>query len=330
MNSYDKQKYSSLLVKGNLHDAIKYLEVFSEYEEISKKYNDIFKCNNELVRSENEIINELDLIYQKYYKEVFWHKRNLDEAENRLFENLWEFCGSDRNLEKNSYIEDEVEKIVRREGYEFLGGDTAGYYGPYIWSSSIRESYDVELPSGTEKYSVIMMDGFISRSWLDFLSFGKVGTGGWIGKDGTLCCVSSVYDIESLDFKISFLKHEAQHGYDKRRFTHITSAELEYRAKLVELVYWEDDKVMTKFHSEADSSDLRNTHSIASHRIVNDLSKRIFDIDYESSISRFTENLDIVKEVAKELLNEDTVRLSEEINTSYNTVTEQKSIQRQI
>jgi len=36
MNSYDKQKYSSLLVKGNLHDAIKYLEVFSEYEEISK------------------------------------------------------------------------------------------------------------------------------------------------------------------------------------------------------------------------------------------------------------------------------------------------------
>lgn len=311
MSNYDKQKYSALLVKGNLHDAIKYLEIFPEHDEISKKYNEIFRYDKPLFRSQNEVLNELDAIYQKYYKDVFWYKENHDKAEAKLFENLWEFCGGDANIEKDSYIEMEVEKIVLREGFEFLGGDTAGYYGPYIWENSNKEAYDVELPSGTEKYTVIMMDGFVSRSWLDFLSFGKIGTGGWIGKDGTLCCIRSVYDIESADFKISFLKHEAQHGYDKRMFPQTTSAELEYRAKLVELIYWEDEKIMKKLHSEADNSDVRNTHSIASHRIISDLSTKIFGIDYEINISRFIENLDNVKELAKELIFEDTIRLNE-------------------
>lgn len=96
-----------------------------------------------------------------------------------------------------------------------------------------------------------MMDGFVSRSWLDFISFGNVGTGGWIGKDGSLCCIKSLYDINSQNFKTSFLKHEAQHGYDIKKFSGISSIDLEYRAKLVELIYWEDTKIIKKIHLEA-------------------------------------------------------------------------------
>lgn len=311
MEKYDVQKYSSLLVKGNLHEAIKYLEMFPEHHELLKRYNDVFKLNQELSRSDNDVINKLDSIYQSYYKNVFWFNEDPTASETKLFDQLWEFCGGDDNIKKNKYIESEVEKIVRQERYEYLGGKTAGYYGPYIWKDSRRETYDVELPYGTENYSVIMMDGFVSRSWLDFLSFGKVGTGGWIGKDGTLCCVSSHYDTESLEFKVSFLKHEAQHGYDKRVFPNLTSEELEYRAKLVEQIYWEDKELLKRLHFEADNSENSNSHSLASHRIISDLSRRVFKVDYEENLGSFVEKLDYVKELAKILLDENSSRYSE-------------------
>lgn len=311
MEIFDKQKYSSFLVKGNLHDAIKYIERFSDQADLLNEYKEVFMNNKEVSRSTNNVINELDKIYQKYYRDVFWYKENLEKAETRLFTSLWIFCGENENLEKNSQIEVEVEKIVRKEGYEYLGGDTAGYYGPYIWETSIKETYEVELPSGVEEYSIIMMDGFISRSWLDFLSFGKVGTGGWSGKDGTLCCIKSLYDIESQVFKISFLKHEAQHSIDKRLFSKITSSELEYRAKLVELVYWEDEKIIKMIHLESENSDERNTHSSASHRIISDLSRKLFNTKYEEDLSAFLNKLDEVRFASRELLIEDTNRLSE-------------------
>jgi hypothetical protein len=311
MEIFDKQKYSSLLVKGNLHDAIKYIERFADQADLLNKYKEVFMNNKDVSRYTNNVINELDKIYQKYYRDVFWYKENLEKAEASLFKSLWVFCGENENLEKNSQIELEVEKIVRKEGYEFLGGDTAGYYGPYIWETSNKETYEVELPSGVEEYSIIMMDGFISRSWLDFLSFGKVGTGGWSGKDGTLCCIKSLYDIESQVFKISFLKHEAQHSIDKKLFSKITSSELEYRAKLVELVYWEDEKIIRMIHLESENSDERNTHSSASHRIISDLSRKLFNTKYEEDLSTFLNKLDEVRIASRELLIEDTNRLSE-------------------
>ena len=311
MEIFDKQKYSSMLVKGNLHDAIKYIEKFTDQSDLLNQYNEVFINNKDVIRSTNKVINEVDKIYQQYYKDVFWYKENRVNAENSLFTSLWAFCGENEELAKNSQIENEVEKIVRNEGYEFLGGDTAGYYGPYIWETSNNEIYEVELPSGVEKYSLIMMDGFISRSWLDFLSFGKVGTGGWSGKDGTLCCIKSLYDIESPVFRISFLKHEAQHSLDRRLFPKITSVELEYRAKLIELIYWEDEKIIKMIHLEAENSDERNTHSVASHKIIADLSRWLFNVNYEGDLRKFINRLDDVRTASRELLNIDTNRLKD-------------------
>jgi len=310
MEIFDMQNYSSLLVKGNLHEAIKYIERFSDQADLLKEYKDVFMNNRKVTRSTNLRIDELDKIYQNYYRDVFWNKENLKKAEITLFTSLWKFCGEDECIDINSEIEVEVEKIVSNEGYHFLGGETSGFYGPYIWETSSKETFEVELPSGVEAYSIIMMDGFISRSWLDFLSFGKVGTGGWSEKDGTLCCIKSLYDTGSQVFKISFLKHEAQHSLDKRLFPDITSIELEYRAKLVELIYWEDEKIIKMIHLEAKNTDERNTHSMASHRIITDLSRTIFNTKYEEELSLFLNKLDEVRMASRELLIEDTNRLN--------------------
>lgn len=80
-------------------------------------------------------------------------------------------------------------------------------------------------------------------------------------------CVGQAYDFESERFLVSILKHEAQHTVDMKRFPGITPAELEYRAKLVELHYSGDISLLQKFISEADEGKTGDSHAVASARI---------------------------------------------------------------
>lgn len=102
---------------------------------------------------------------------------------------------------------------------------------------------------------------------MDYLSFGKVGTGGWTSSDGTINCIEQAYDLESERFLVSLLKHEAQHAVDMKQFPNITSTELEYRAKLVELHYTSDLDLLQEFLSAADESKVNDGHAVASARI---------------------------------------------------------------
>lgn len=158
--------------------------------------------------------------------------------------------------------------MLETAGYHALFGKTQGYYGPYIWQETVPTTYQVELPGGTAEYTVNILKGFVFRSWMDYLSFGKVGTGGWIlGEDGTINCIEQAYDFESERFLVSLLKHEAQHVVDMKQFPGITPAELEYRAKLVELHYSNDLGLLQEFLSAADESKVNDGHAIASAKI---------------------------------------------------------------
>ena len=63
------------------------------------------------------------------------------------------------------------------------------------------------------------------------------------------------------------MKHEAQHTVDMKQFPEITPAELEYRAKLVELHYSGDLGLLQKFLSEADERKTGDSHAAAAARI---------------------------------------------------------------
>ena len=102
---------------------------------------------------------------------------------------------------------------------------------------------------------------------MDYLTFGRYGTGGWASPDGTINCIEQAYDFESERFLVSLLKHEAQHIVDMKQFPGITPTELEYRAKLVELHYASDLGLLQKFLSEADESKTNDGHAIASARL---------------------------------------------------------------
>lgn len=302
MKTFDQQVYASLLVKGKIHEAIDYLAKFPEKSELVEKYKCILQREEMYGLCDNALVNKVNGAYQVYYKDIFWAKEEVLVAEEKLLQNLNRLVGNETTFGCLEEAEEAVKQLVNDEKYEFLGGKTGGYYGPYIWASTEEVTYQVELPYGRESYTVNMMDGFVARSWLDFLSLGAVGTGGWAKEDGRLSCVRSSYDTESDNFNISFLKHEAQHAYDKREFPDMKSTELEYRAKLVELIYWEGDKIMRMLHLEADDADEKNSHSMASYQIISDLSKRIFDTDYENDVSKFMDALPKVREEARLLL----------------------------
>ncbi len=63
------------------------------------------------------------------------------------------------------------------------------------------------------------------ESWLSYLTFGLSGTGGWSNGDGLIHCVKRHYDLKSESFRVSLLKHEAQHASDQSRYpcSHILS-----------------------------------------------------------------------------------------------------------
>lgn len=150
-------------------------------------------------------------------------------------------------------------------------------------------SYQIELPEGVEQYTVNILKGFVFRSWMDYLTFGKYGTGGWASEDGTIQCIESAYDFESEKFTVSLLKHEAQHAKDLKEYPDITPAELEYRAKLVELYYSSDWELLGKFLKTADADKVNDSHAMASMRIKEEFSDGTY------------EDLEKIKERALEL-----------------------------
>ena len=132
---------------------------------------------------------------------------------------------------------------------------------------------------------------------MDYLTFGRFGTGGWASPDGTINCIEQAYDFESERFLVSLLKHEAQHTVDMKQFPGITPAELEYRAKLVELHYASDLGLLQKFLSEADESRANDSHAVASARL-----KREFEDTDQTNLSGIqTRALELLNAHTKEM-----------------------------
>lgn len=311
---YNKSKFSGYLIQGKLKEAIAYLEQFPEKADKVAEYKEIFQegilpklCSNPVV---NRILEE----FQVYYHDIFWReieediaRKNLTEQFARMFELDYPKGLSGKNVEDffDEKIEPVLESKVRAEGYHYLGGDTQGHLGPYIWDKTKQMTFNVQLPNQVAQYTVNLLSGFVSRSWLDYISLKEIGPGGWAGKDGIINCVIESYKggVESEAFQVDFLKHEAQHVVDYTIYPGISGVDLEYRAKLVELIYSEKD-IFESFLREASAENEHNTHAYASYRIVKNLSRKIWGIDYEEDLEKWEKVSERIKALALELYNE--------------------------
>ena len=266
---FDYDLYYGYIIKGDLLSAITYIKQFPEKSDLYNRFASVFEHEQYISYEVDAELNEILLAYQKYYRDTFYLCIAKEQAENKLKERLAKLLGiSDEHTELCDLEQKDLVDLFESRGLHFLGGKTGGYYGPYIWQTTETVSYDVELPDGVQNYSVKLLDGFITRSWIDYLSFGEIGPGGWADGDGYINCVKSAWDIESESFRVSLLKHEAQHARDLTTDKNMSSEDLEYRAKLVELIYSNERNLLQSFASEADPTDKGNGHAMAAHRIL--------------------------------------------------------------
>ena len=248
--------------------AIAFMREHAEFGDILPAYIAIFENCEYRTYDVPEFLNQILLQYQVYYRDVFYCGLPAEEAADKLLNQLKALL--DMPDAEEDRLAQRLCAVFEQNGYHALFGKTQGYYGPYVWKDTVPAVYSVELPEGTAQYTVNILGGFVFRSWMDYLTFGRFGTGGWASPDGTINCVEQAYDFESERFLVSLLKHEAQHTADMKQFPGITPTELEYRAKLVELHYAGNLGLLQKFLSEADESRENDSHSVASARLKRD------------------------------------------------------------
>ena len=255
---------------GDIKGAIAYMRSHEEFKDILPAYVAIFEDQKYRTYEIPDNLNDILRLYQIYFRDTFYCGIPEKEAADKLLTGLRELLNLPDAEEE--LLTKQLQSEFTDAGYHALFGKTQGYYGPYIWRDTVPTVYRVELPDGTAEYAVNILKGFVFRGWMDYLTFGRYGTGGWASPDGTIHCVEQAYDFESEKFLVSLLKHEAQHTVDLQQFPEITPAELEYRAKLVELHYTNNLGLLQKFLSEADESKASDSHAIAAARIQREFS----------------------------------------------------------
>ena len=252
-------------INGDIKGAIAYMREHEEFKDILPAYVTIFENCEYRTFEIPDMLNDILRLYQIYYRDIFYCGLPEAKAADKLLTELRALLNMPDAEEE--LLAERLQTVFEQNGYHALFGKTQGYYGPYIWKDTVPTVYRVELPGGTAEYTVNILKGFVFRSWMDYLTFGRYGTGGWASPDGTINCIEQAYDFESERFLVSLLKHEAQHTVDMKQFPGITPAELEYRAKLVELHYSSDLGLLQEFLSAADESKPDDSHAIASARL---------------------------------------------------------------
>ena len=286
---------SRFFLNGDIKGAIAYMRNHEEFKDILPAYIAIFENCEYRTYEIPDKLNDILRLYQVYFRDTFYCGLPEREAADKLLTQLKALL--DMPDAEEALLTEQLQSAFEAEGYHALFGKTQGYYGPYVWKDTVPAVYSVELPEGTAQYTVNILRGFVFRSWMDYLTFGRFGTGGWASPDGTINCIEQAYDFESERFLVSLLKHEAQHTVDMKQFPGITPAELEYRAKLVELHYSGDLGLLQKFLSAADESRPNDSHAIASAR----LKREFADTDQKNLSHIQTRALELLHAHTKEM-----------------------------
>lgn len=265
----NKEIYYGYIIKGDLRGAIACVKQLPDQTELYNRFMTLFEQEQYITYEVDADLSNILMAYQRYYRDVFYLCVGKEQAADKLRDRLAVLFGiTDKSIELCDLEQNQIVNAFQRRGLHFMGGKSSGYYGPYIWRTTETVFYDVELPDGIQTYAVKLLDRFITRSWIDYLSFGEIGPGGWADGDGYINCVKSAWNFESESFRVSLLKHEAQHARDLEMNKDMSSEDLEYRAKLVELIYSSERNMLKGFAQEADDSDKSNDHAMAAYRIV--------------------------------------------------------------
>lgn len=226
------------------------------------------------------ISNSILLAYRVYWQELMMRKTTTEAAEAQLKDRL-DATLMAANLAKTpsknlDVASERAKKAIERDGLFALTGVTAPYYELAIWKAQADKTYAVDLQDRRLNVRVVFLDDFVSFGWAGFATCDRYHTGGWATKNA-LFAVRSAYDIDSEDFRVSYLAHEARHFSDYRRFPKLEQAELEYRAKLTELsLASKSTHNLILTFARRGGRDRSSPHHLANYWVASDLSRELF------------------------------------------------------
>lgn len=308
------KKISRLAIKGSVLPVINKLSSESklppELMSLKEKYQNRFS-EGVLEKSSDSVIQKVIAVFENYWKSVLTERIDSSKAIEVLYSGLNDIAqsiGKDfGSFSENSakdlshYLKEKIED----EGYYSLWGRTAPHMEFMAWKKQTSKTYKVNIGENElVDVRVELLDDFISYGWLGYATFDELHTGGWATKE-KLFCVASKYDLNSESFKISYLAHEGRHFADFQLFPKLIGTDLEYRAKLTELILTEKifSQLLKNFIDES-SDDRTSSHAYASYRLISDLRERAKSQDL-LSVQQGT-----IKQFAKELLQEHTKKLN--------------------
>lgn len=196
--------------------------------------------------------------------------------------------------------------LLEAQGVHSLRGMTRPFWELMLWRSESTQRYAVQLLTGTQSVKVVFLSDFLMRGWLAFATCGHSSSGGWTTPDA-IYCVKDSYDLESERFRVSLLAHEGQHFWDAHHGPKREQPELEYRAKLVEIIQAQASQyeLLANFASST-SRDRKLPHAWANRRLIRGLSERIFadpDTGLRPGVWQ-TRNAESIRQAAMALLRE--------------------------
>lgn len=224
--------------------------------------------------------NGVLLAYRSYWQDSMMRRVTREESESRLKSRLdailaqWNIAGSPSDSLDAASVG--AKRAVEKDGLFALTGVTAPYFELAIWRVQKERMYAVQLHDRRVQTRVVFLDDFVSFGWAGFATCNRAHTGGW-ATPTALFAVRSAYDFDSENFRVSYLAHEARHFSDYRRFPKLEQPELEYRAKLTELVLAEQSghRLISTF-ARSVGRDRSSPHNFANYWVAKDMSNVIF------------------------------------------------------
>ncbi|WP_338731463.1 hypothetical protein [Mangrovimonas cancribranchiae] len=270
------------------------------YQKWKNKMYERFITKEETIEnvSGNKVIDDISNIYREYWRTELLKEASEIRTDSFLYHNLAEYLLSNSltklskdSLQKTIKNDVELKKIIEKEGFKakFMYRDRL--QDLIIWDSESSEKYEVSLPKDTIITTVKFIQNYVLNGYDDYATFGSSQVGGWAEKESaTLYCNTNEYDLNSELFKISYLKHESLHFTDLNEYPNLSSTDLEYRAKIIELMFCSEATIydrIAQFLNGADSENRSHAHAYANYSLIKNLSKIIFKSKYVSDYNEW-------------------------------------------
>ena len=230
-----------------------------------------------MVETKDPWIDSLITSYRKYWQRALTRPAERVEAEIALRQDVASLLSmtrlSDEDLDK---AEDKIKARAKRAGFHMLLGRTQPLRELMVWRKLTVKQQRVQLPEGMHAVKVRYLDDFVVRGWGHYATCGRRSAGGWATEDGLFAVVPAYKSLSDETFSIRFLAHETQHFADKQKYKHLEGWELEYRAKLVELIMSDATQDSTlELFCENRSPQKDSAHAYANFRVVQDVSEEL-------------------------------------------------------